>query len=249
VALSSIREILGANLASIQRRIDAATARRDRIRSAKAPVFADRDGSAADSVQLIAVTKSVSPEVIRILFDLGLRDFGENRPQAIQERAPLLPAECRWHLIGPLQTNKARKTIPLVASVQSVDRRRAAEAISVEGVAISRPVSVLLEVNVSGESTKHGFTPDELRGTLPALAALPGLSVRGLMTMAPYSDDPETARPVFAQLRQLRDELAEAHPTVSLRELSMGMSGDFEVGIEEGATCVRVGSALFEGLT
>jgi pyridoxal phosphate enzyme (YggS family) len=149
-----------------------------------------------------------------------------------------------WHFIGHLQKNKVRQALPLFPFFHSIDSAALAGAIDRIAGETGAEAKGLLEVNVSGEESKHGFTPDELRSQFPALAKLPHLRIRGLMTMAPYSDDPEDARPVFRKLRELRDELQSAHQH-PLPELSMGMSGDFEPAIEEGATLVRVGSSIF----
>ena len=223
---------------------DNLTAVRERIAAAAA-----RSGRAAEAVRLVAVTKYVGLDEIHALLDAGCLDLGESRPQQLQQRAAELAGRpVRWHLIGHLQRNKARKTIGLTTLIHSVDNLRLAEAISSEAAAIGRPVEVLLEVNVSGEASKDGLSPDELTPLLPQLARLSGLRVRGLMCMAALDSGAEGARRDFARLRELRDRLrGDCPPDIVLDELSMGMSGDFEAAIEEGATIVRVGSALFEG--
>lgn len=210
----------------------------------------ERSGRPRESVTLIAVTKYAELDWMRALYDQGIRDFGESRPQQLAERRPLFPGDVRWHLIGHLQRNKARKVLPLAHRIHSVDTVRLLDAVDRLGEELSLRPDVLLEVNVSGESAKDGFSPAALLAQWNAVAGFTHLRLRGLMTMAPLTDDPEHARPVFRRLRELRDELqAGAPPHVHLNELSMGMSGDFEVAIEEGATMVRVGSRLFDGLS
>ena len=205
----------------------------------------DRAGRDPSGVRLVAVTKYAPIEAVRELVALGHADLGENRPQQLLERAALLEGSgVTWHLIGPLQRNKARKVLPVASLIHSVDGLRLLESLYRLAEELSLRPRLLLEVNVSGEATKHGFRPEELRATWPQVAGFGRLDIAGLMTMAPYSDDPEASRPVFRSLRRLRDDLAAAGP-FPLPELSMGMSGDFEVAIEEGATVVRVGSSLF----
>ena len=212
-----------------------------RSRMADAARRARRDPAA---VGLVAVSKTHPAESVREAFEAGQTVFGENRVQELLAKAPLLPGAVRWHLIGHLQKNKIRKILPAVELLHGVDTSDLAADIDRVAGELGLFPRVLLEVNVSGEGTKFGFSPDVLSTQLDTLLALPRVQVEGLMTMAPYSEDPETARPVFAALRRLRDELAEQSGT-PLPVLSMGMSGDFEVAIEEGSTLVRVGSALF----
>jgi pyridoxal phosphate enzyme (YggS family) len=228
---AEVRATLADRLASVRGRI-ADAARR-----------AGRDPAA---VTLVAVTKTVSPAVAAAAAELGALDLGENWPQELWRKAAAVPA-ARWHLIGHLQRNKLDRTVPLVALIHSVDSERLLDALGAFGRKRGRPVPVLVEVNCSREPAKGGFRPEDvpaLGGELPSLA---GVEVRGLMTMAPYHPDPELCRPVFAELRGLRDEL-RVRTGLALPELSMGMSNDFEVGVEEGATFVRVGTTLFEGL-
>lgn len=202
-------------------------------------------GRSPDSVQLIAVTKYAKVEWIEGLISLGLFQFGENRPQQLVERQARWP-QVQWHLIGHLQRNKAKSVLGATALIHSVDSLRLAERIS---EVATEPVPILCEVNISGEESKDGFTRDDLLAAWDQLRGLPGVTVRGLMTMAPLSEDPETARPVFVRLRALRETLrARSEGQLELPELSMGMSGDYEVAIQEGATLIRVGSRLFEGL-
>jgi pyridoxal phosphate enzyme (YggS family) len=208
---------------------------------------AQRVGRDPNEVTLVAVTKYVGPEVVRVLYDLGLRDFGESRPQVIWEKRPMLADDVRWHLIGHLQTNKIRRTLPMVQLIHSVDRLPLAEELSQESLRIGKRSAILVEAKLVADESKHGFNPERLTETLGIISTLPGVEVKGLMSMASLSDNPEEARPVFRQLRSLRDRMAEK-TSLPLKDLSMGMSQDFEVAIEEGATLVRVGSILFDGL-
>ena len=214
----------------------------------------ERAGRPVDSVRLVAVTKYAQPGWVRDLISAGQTVLGESRPQQLSVRAEEFKAEgtatVEWHMIGHLQRNKVDLVLPVAALTHSVDSTRLARKISAVAVSQEQTASVLMEVNVSGEESKDGFTPDELRASWDELCQLPGLGIRGLMTMAPRVDDALQARPYFARLRELRDELADRSPeSAALTELSMGMSGDYEVAIEEGATYVRVGSSLFEGLS
>lgn len=213
-------------------------------------IAAARSGRGADAVRLVGVTKYVSAEVAGELFAAGLADLGESRPQALWEKAAQLAEHpIRWHFVGHLQRNKARRTLPLVALLHSGDSLRLLREIAAEAALLGRPVEVLLEVNISGDEAKHGFAPAELAAALPAIAELSALRVRGLMAMASLEGGPTRARRDFAALRELRERLlAECPPSISLHELSMGMSDDFVEAIEEGATIVRVGSRLFEGI-
>lgn len=205
---------------------------------------ADRVGRQVSDIRLVAVSKTYPPSVIREAWEAGQRVFGENRVQDALPKIQELPAEAEWHFIGHLQSNKIRKALPAFTLIHGVDNPELAIQINRIAGEMGLTASVLLETNVSGEASKFGFSPDALRQNLEDLLSLPNLCVKGLMTMAPYSEDPENARPVFSALRKLRDELASKtqHP---LPELSMGMSGDFEVAIEEGATIVRIGSSIF----
>jgi hypothetical protein len=195
-------------------------------------------------VTLVAVTKSVAWEVAAIAAEL-IPDLGENRPQELWRKAATITA--RWHLIGHLQRNKLDRTVPLVALIHSVDSERLLESLDAFGRKRVTPIPVLLEVNCSREAAKGGFSGEAVSALTDKLGSLPGIAVRGLMTMAAYTDNPEQARPTFAELRRLRDDL-RARTGLELPELSMGMSGDFEVAIEEGASIVRIGTLLFEGL-
>jgi len=231
---AAVRGTVERNVAAVRERIERA---------------ARRAGRQHDSILLVAVTKTVGADVAQVLIRCGCSDLGENRPQELWRKAELVDGPVRWHLVGHLQRNKVRRTLPLVELVHSVDSVRLIERIERVAAELGRTAQVLLEVNVSGEASKHGFDPAELPAALEALSRCEHIHVRGLMTMAPYDPEPERARPTFAALRQLRDRLAaNAPPNCPLNELSMGMSGDFEVAIEEGATIVRIGTALFQGL-
>lgn len=208
-----------------------------------------RAGRQRDEVTLIAVTKTVTPAVAAALHELGVRDLGENRPQELWNKAAALPGTVRWHFIGHLQRNKIDKTLPLAQLIHSADSPRLLEALEQAASKQGTTARVLLEVNASGEASKQGFAPGELPGLASRLNALRHVHVAGLMTMAAFANDPERCRPTFIRLRELRDRLrAELQAPHSVNELSMGMTNDFEVAVEEGTTLVRIGTALFEGL-
>ena len=199
-----------------------------------------RSGRSAEEVTIVAVTKGFPPEAAREGFAAGLSHFGENRVQEAQGKIPLLAGLAprpTWHMVGHLQTNKVKTALSLFDIIQSVDSLHLAQEISRRAPESVR-VPVLLEVNVAGEAAKYGFSPDELPAAAEQVRSLPGLEVRGLMTVAPMAGDPQEARPVFRRLRSLAESL-------DLRDLSMGMTDDFEVAVEEGATIVRVGRAIF----
>ena len=223
--------------------MDAIAANLEEIRRRMAEA-ARRSGRDPASVRLVAVSKTYPAEAVAAAATTGQRVFGESRVQESRDKIPACPPGLEWHFIGHLQKNKVRQALPLFGFFHSIDSTALAQAIDRIAGETDRPVEGLLEVNVSGETTKHGFTPELLRAGFAALTKLPHLRLRGLMTMAPYSDNPEDARPVFRALRELRDELQSAHDC-PLPELSMGMSGDFVPAIEEGATLVRVGSSIF----
>ena len=225
--MEGVRAVLAGRVAGVRERIAAACAR------------AGRD--AAD-VTLVAITKYVGVEVAALLPPLGVNDLGESRPQKLWERAAAVPA--RWHLVGHLQRNKLDRTLPLCELVHSVDSERLLQAVGEFGAKRGTPVPVLLEVNCSREPAKGGFAPAEVPAVADRLLSLAGVEVRGLMTMAAEAGDP---RPTFAELRSLQGEL-RTRTGLPLPHLSMGMSGDYETAVEEGATLVRVGSVLFEGL-
>ncbi len=232
---------LADNLQSVQERITAA---------------ARRAGRDPDEVTLVAVTKNQPCEAIAAAFDLGLRHFGENRVEEAEAKIPVLPAGITWHMIGHVQSRKAKQVVPLFQVVHSVDSVRLAARLSGLCAEEGARLPVLLQMNVSGEESKYGIAAERwaedgdqrrsLLATVAEIIALPGLEVQGLMTMAPIVSDPEQVRPVFAALRNLRDELAGIYPDVNWHHLSMGMSDDFEVAVEEGATLVRLGRAIFD---
>jgi pyridoxal phosphate enzyme (YggS family) len=231
----SAQTLIADNVARIRERIAAA---------------ALKAGREIDSVRLVAVSKYVDAATAAMLLAAGCNDLGESRPQELWAKAadPRL-AGAHWHLIGRLQRNKVARTVPLCDLIHSVDSERLLAAIQDAAIDAPTPAPILLEVNCSGEAAKQGFGPDDVRRHLPTLANYPAVAVSGLMTMAPLEGGERAARAAFAKLRELRDELMRnALPGVTLQELSMGMSNDFEAAIAEGATIVRVGSALFEGV-
>jgi hypothetical protein len=220
---------LAANLAHLRRRIAAACAR------------AGRDPA---TVTLLAVSKGQPPEVVRAAADLGLTLFGENKVQEAKAKIPLCPGRLHWHLVGHLQSNKARDAVHWFEMIQSLDSLALAAELQKQAEKAAKTVPVLLEVNVAGEASKFGYRPEQLLAELRELNAFPRLEIQGLMTLAPWTPDPEKVRPVFRRLRELKAE-CEQRLGAPLAHLSMGMSGDFEVAIEEGATLVRIGTALF----
>jgi pyridoxal phosphate enzyme (YggS family) len=220
---------LAENLASIQTRIAAACAR------------AGRDPA---SVTLLAVSKGMSPDVVREAADCGLTTFGESKVQEAKAKIPLCPGRLRWQMIGHLQTNKCRDAVHFFEMIQSVDSLELAQEINKWSDKQARTMSILLEVNLAGESSKFGFKPEQALAELEAINALTKIEIHGLMTIAPWTPEPEKVRPIFRQLRELKKQ-CEEKLGASLPHLSMGMSGDFEVAIEEGATIVRIGTVLF----
>jgi len=199
-----------------------------------------RSGRSPDEVTLVAVVKGFPPEAVRQAAAAGMRHFGENRVQEAQAKLPLLAdlsPRPTWHMVGHLQTNKVKTALNLFDIIHSVDSLHLAEAISRRAPTSVR-VPVLLETNIAGDPAKYGFSPEELPTQTEAIRRLPGLDVRGLMTVAPMAEDPDELRPAFRRLRQLAQSL-------DLPELSMGMTDDFEVALEEGATIVRIGRAIF----
>ncbi len=227
------RERIRDNLQSVQERI-AAAARR-----------AGRDPGA---VTLVAVTKRNPPESVRPLVELGVSDLGENYPQELWKKAEALAdLPVRWHLIGHLQGNKARRTLPLVRMIHAVDSLKLLKQLDELAEGLADPPAVCLQVNTSGEEAKHGWATWQVPLIAEAMAGCRHIPVAGLMTMAALGTTAGTARPSFVALRQLRDRL-RACTGLPLEHLSMGMSNDFETAVEEGATLVRVGSALFEGV-
>ncbi len=215
------------------------------VRSAIAQA-AERVGRDTQDVTLIAVSKTVPLELVRMAYNLGVTNFGENRVQdALPKIAEFHPSDARWHMIGHLQTNKASKVIGAFASVESVDNLHLAQALERHAAKQGNELPVLLQVNVSGEASKEGMSPDEAPHMARQIVALPHLRVEGLMTIAPIAPNPEETRPVFRQLRLLRDHLRTEIPQCDWQHLSMGMTDDYRVAIEEGATIVRIGRAIF----
>jgi len=191
-----------------------------------------------DNVLLVGVTKKVPPEIVDEALQAGITTFGENKLQEAKAKIPLVSSRAHWHFIGHLQSNKARDAVELFELIHSVDTVALAAELNKWADRTGKSQRILLEVNVAGEKSKFGLKPEDLPAALAEINRLPRLQVEGLMTMAPYVDEPGKARPYFRRLRELRD-------THGLRELSMGMSGDFEIAIEEGATIVRLGTILF----
>ena len=220
---------IAANLASLRERIAAASAR------------AGRDPA---SVTLMAVSKNQPPDAVRAALDAGLMCFGENRVQEAKAKIPLCPNRAQWQMIGHLQSNKCRDAVALFSMIQSVDSLALALELNQQCEKAAKTMPILLEVNVAGEGTKFGYRPAALLAEFGELSKLPRLEIHGLMTIAPYTPTPERVRPVFHRLCELKAE-CEQLLGAPLPQLSMGMSGDFEVAIEEGATLVRIGTALF----
>lgn len=220
---------LAANLGSVRERIAAACAR------------ANRDPA---SVTLLAVTKTQPPEVVNEAARLGLSLFGENKIQEAKSKIPLCSGRLLWHMIGHLQSNKARDAVGLFSMVQSVDSLHLAEEMNKRAELAARTVPILLEVNIVGEASKFGYKPEQLLIEFERLNALPRLEIHGLMTVPPWAPLPERVRPIFRRLRELKTA-CEQILGAPLPQLSMGMSGDFEVAVEEGATIVRIGTGLF----
>jgi len=204
-----------------------------RIRAA-----AERVGRDASAIALIAVSKAIEPDFVEAALASGQTVFGESKVQEAKAKIPAVSSRARWHMIGHLQSNKARDAVALFDLIHSVDSRKLAEEVNKWSEGSGKTQAVLLEVNVSGEGSKFGLKPEDLESTLNDINHLSRLEVRGLMTVAPFAEEAAQVRPYFRRLRELRDALG-------LRDLSMGMSHDFEVAIEEGATMVRIGSAIF----
>ena len=201
-------------------------------------------GRKSDEVKLVAVAKSHPPEAIREAIEEGQLLFGESRVQEARDKIPLLPSKAHWHLIGHLQKNKIRAALPLFELIHGVDSLELARDIDRIAVELGLFPKILLEINVAQEATKFGFKKEEIRRDMEALLAMERLQIEGLMTIAPIVEKPEDARKYFAELRALREELQAAFG-IALPELSMGMSGDYPAAIREGATMVRVGTAIF----
>ena len=211
---------------------------------ARIEAASERSGRAKDSVILLAVSKTHPPEVISEAARAGLVFFGENKVQEAKAKIPNCPGRLRWHMIGHLQSNKCRDAVELFEMIESVDSLHLAEEINKRAEQASKRMPILLEVNLAGEASKFGYRPEKLVAELRALNGLPRVEIHGLMTVPPWASNPERVRPVFRQLRELKKR-CEDELGAPLAHLSMGMSGDFEVAIEEGATIVRIGTALF----
>jgi pyridoxal phosphate enzyme (YggS family) len=230
----------------------------DSLRSVQERIAAAarRAGRDPGEITLVAVTKTRTPTIIRAAHQLGLRHFGENRVGEAESKVPELPDDIVWHMIGHIQSRKAKRVPPIFDMVHSVDSVKLAGRLDRACRGRTFPLPVLLECNVSGEEAKYGFAVDRwaqddaqrssLWSAVEQIVELSNLQVKGLMTMAPIVAEPEQARPVFARLRQLRDALASAFESTDWSQLSMGMTDDFEVAIEEGATLIRVGRAIFD---
>jgi hypothetical protein len=203
-----------------------------------------RAGRAPEAVTFQPVSKGQPPEAIRAAAALGLTCFGENRVQEAKVKIGQCPGNLRWHLIGHLQSNKCRDAVHFFEMIQSVDSLALAEEIDKWADKSAKTMPILIEVNVAGESSKFGYPPEQLLAELLHINALPKIEIHGLMTVAPWAADPEKVRPVFRRLRELKTE-CEQILGAPLPHLSMGMSGDFEVAIEEGATIIRLGTAFF----
>ncbi len=220
---------LAANLETIRLRVKTACDRCDRE---------------PNSVSLLAVTKTQPPETVQAAAELGLLLYGENKVQEAKAKIPLCPGKLRWHFIGHLQSNKCRDAVQLFQMIQSVDSLSLAQEINKRADEAAKTMPVLLEVNLAGEASKFGYPPKALLADLNRINALPRIEIHGLMTVPPWSPDAEKSRPHFRRLRELKEECEQALGA-PLPHLSMGMSGDFEVAIEEGATMIRIGTALF----
>ncbi len=218
----------------------------ERVRHVRERVAAaaGRSGRAPESVALVAVSKGHSPEDVRGMSEAGLTLFAESKVQEAKAKISMCPGRLRWHMIGHLQSNKARDAAFLFEMIQSVDSLGLAEELNKAAGKGGKTLKILLEVNVAGESAKFGYRPDSVLADLSRINALPNLEIHGLMGMAPWTNEVERARPVFRKLKELHDRCSEGLGAV-LPVLSMGMSADFEVAIEEGSTMVRIGTALF----
>lgn len=223
--------MIAENILSVEQRIKEACERAGRDRS---------------EVTLICVTKTMPLEDLQEAYNAGQRCFGENRVQEINEKFPGLPKDVQWHMIGHLQRNKVKYLMDKAVMIHSVDSASLAQAVSKEAVKAGRVMDILLEVNAAEEESKFGLTCDQVLPLIREIAPLPGIRIRGLMTVAPYTDDPQTNRIYFRKIRKLAVDIDEQSiDNVSMEFLSMGMTGDFEVAIEEDTTHIRVGTAIF----
>lgn len=226
--LDAIRGRIAANLRDVEARLAAAAA---------------RSGRSAEDVTLVAVSKTWPVPVVQAAVDAGAKTLGENRVQEAQEKVPGVTGSPAWHLVGHLQRNKAKVAVDLFDVIESVDSARLAREIGKHAARSGKEVAILLQVNTSGEASKFGVEPDDLAALADEAAGIEGLAVEGLMTIAAHTDDATAVRSCFETLRGLRDRVVRDHPAAT--HLSMGMTGDFEMAIEEGATIVRVGTAIF----
>ncbi len=201
-------------------------------------------GRDSGAVQILAVSKTFPPQAVEEAYGAGQTAFGENRVQEAASKIPLCPGKIEWHLIGPLQSNKARKAVELFDVIQTLDRPRIIHKTGRAAADLGKKLRVYLEINLAGEVQKHGARPDDFPYLLDAVERYPSLQLQGLMCIPPYSPDSEMSRPFFRQLRRLLEPINQSH-SAPLRQLSMGMSQDYEVAIQEGATLIRVGTAIF----
>ncbi len=208
----------------------------------------ERSGRKMEEVTLIAVSKTKPIFMLKEAYQAGAVDFGENKVQEIMEKAPDMPKSARFHMIGHLQRNKVKQVLPYVVLIHSVDSIRLAEQIQMEAKKQNRIVDILLEINVAGEESKFGFSPEEACSAAVAISGFPNIRIRGLMTIAPFVKNPEENRPIFKKLYQLSVDIKKKNiDNVIMDVLSMGMSGDYQVAVEEGATMIRVGTGIFGG--
>lgn len=206
----------------------------------------EKSGRKKADVELIAVSKTKPVSALMEAYESGCRVFGENKVQELVDKYEIMPKDIKWHMIGHLQRNKVKYIVDKAALIHSVDSLKLAEEISKEALKKQVQVSILIEVNVAGEDTKFGVKPEETEALVCKIAALPGIAIKGLMTIAPYVDDPEENRQYFGQLKQLSVDINQKNiDNVNMSVLSMGMTGDYTVAIEEGATFIRVGTGIF----
>lgn len=220
----------------------------ENIRSVDASIgeACGRAGRKREEVTLIAVSKTKPVSLLREAYNAGARNFGENKVQELLDKIPELPSDIRWHMIGHLQRNKVKYIVDKVAMIHSVDSLRLAEEISHEAVKKGVSVDILIEVNVAGEESKFGAAVSEVPGLVEEIACLPAVRIRGLMTIAPFTENPEENRQYFHDLKKLSVDIErKSIDNVDMSVLSMGMTGDYSVAVEEGATCVRVGTGIF----
>ena len=219
------------NIQDVERKVTASCGKADRI---------------PGEVTLVAVSKTKPVSLLKEAYEAGIRDFGENKVQELMDKIPQMPSDVRWHMIGHLQRNKVKYIIDKVAMIHSVDSLRLAEEISREAAKRNLTADILVEVNIAGEESKYGVTAQEAPSLVEKIAELPAVRVRGLMAIAPFTENPEENRPYFQKMRKLCVDIEGKNiDNVNMTVLSMGMSGDYTVAVEEGATCVRVGTGIF----